>query len=74
MGRMSGIHPERMIRALGRLGWRFLRSGRHQYVLTNGEGRIVTVPMHKGRTLKQGTARAILEQAGVDEDAFFDVY
>jgi hypothetical protein len=26
-----------MIRALGRLGWTFHRSGRHQYVLTDGK-------------------------------------
>jgi predicted RNA binding protein YcfA (HicA-like mRNA interferase family) len=74
MGKIAGIHPERMIRALGRLGWTFRRSGRHQCVLTDGKGRIVVVPMHKGRTLKPGTARAILDQAGIDEDAFFAVY
>jgi len=28
----------------------------------------------KGRTLKEGTARAILRQADVSEDEFFDVY
>jgi predicted RNA binding protein YcfA (HicA-like mRNA interferase family) len=43
-------------------------------VLTDGKGRIVSIPMHKGTTLKQGTARAILEQVGIDEDAFFDEY
>jgi hypothetical protein len=30
--------------------------------------------MHRGRTLKEGTARAILKQAGVSEEEFFDVY
>jgi hypothetical protein len=28
----------------------------------------------KGATLKEGTARAILRQAGVSEDEFFNVY
>jgi len=34
----------------------------------------VTVPVKKGATLKEGTARAILKQAGIGEDEFFDVY
>jgi predicted RNA binding protein YcfA (HicA-like mRNA interferase family) len=71
---MSGIHAERLIRAFGRLGWRFHRRGRHQCVLTDGNGRIVVVSIHKGRTLKEGTARAILQQAGVDEETFFANY
>jgi predicted RNA binding protein YcfA (HicA-like mRNA interferase family) len=71
---MSGIQAERMIRALGRFGWTLHRRGRHQCVLTDGTGRIVVVPMHKGRTLREGTARAILAQAGIDEEAFFDEY
>jgi predicted RNA binding protein YcfA (HicA-like mRNA interferase family) len=70
---MSGVHAERMIRALGRLGWSFKHKGRH-YVLTNANGRIVQVPMHKGRPLKEGTAREILKQAGIDEETFFDNY
>ena len=38
------------------------------------DGRRLTVPMHKGKTLREGTARAILKAAGVDEDAFFREY
>jgi hypothetical protein len=36
--------------------------------------RAVTIPVKKGATLKEGTARSILKQAGVSEDEFFDVY
>ncbi len=43
-------------------------------MLTDGKGRIVTVPMHKGKSLKEGTARQILEQVGVTEDTFFAEY
>lgn len=73
MGRMAGIHAERMVRALGRLGWHIHRRGRH-LVLTDGKGRIVEVPVHKGRALKEGTARAILRMAGIDEQTFFENY
>jgi predicted RNA binding protein YcfA (HicA-like mRNA interferase family) len=33
----------------------------------------VTIPIHPG-TLKLGTAKAILKQAGLTEDEFFDAY
>lgn len=34
----------------------------------------ITVAMHRGKTLKEGTASAILKQAGVSEGELFDVY
>jgi predicted RNA binding protein YcfA (HicA-like mRNA interferase family) len=73
MGRMAGIHAERMIRALRRLRWTVARKGRH-HVLSDGAERIIAVPMHKGRVLKEGTARRILHDAGIDEETFFNEY
>jgi predicted RNA binding protein YcfA (HicA-like mRNA interferase family) len=73
MGKMAGIQAVRMIRALRRLGWVLARKGRH-HVLSNGAGRVIAVPMHKGRALKEGTARQILRDAGIDEETFFNVY
>ena len=75
MGRMASIVALRMIRALVRLGWSVDRaSGTSHHVLTKEGYRPITVPVKKGRTLKEGTARAILRQAGVLEEEFFDVY
>jgi predicted RNA binding protein YcfA (HicA-like mRNA interferase family) len=34
----------------------------------------VTVPVHRGKTLKEGTARGILKVAGVSEEELFEVY
>lgn len=70
MGRMASIHAARMIKALGRLGWHVVRSSGSHHVLKNGD-RTITIPVHKGQTLKQRTARAILESAGVTEERFF---
>ena len=75
MGRMASIVALRMIKALVRLGWSVNRaSGTSHHVLTKEGYRPITVPVKKGRTLKEGTARAILRQAGVLEEEFFDVY
>jgi predicted RNA binding protein YcfA (HicA-like mRNA interferase family) len=75
MGRMAGIHAERMIRALERLGWHVVRSrGSHHALALPGRPGVITIPVHKGRTLVERTARQILRQAGIGEDDFFAVY
>jgi predicted RNA binding protein YcfA (HicA-like mRNA interferase family) len=64
-----------MIKALVRLGWSVGRaSGTSHHVLTRTGYRPITNPVKKGRTLKEGTACAILRQAAVSEEEFFDVY
>ncbi len=75
MGRMAGIHPERMIRALGRLGWIIVRSsGAHHALARPGRPGVITISVHKGSTLKEPTAKGILKQAGLSEEEFFAVY
>ncbi len=74
MGRMAQLVAIRLIRALGRLGWVVDRQSGSHAVLTKAGSNPVTVPVHKGRPLKEGTARSVLKQAGVSEDEFFDVY
>jgi predicted RNA binding protein YcfA (HicA-like mRNA interferase family) len=74
MGRMAQIVAERMIRALRRLGWTFVRQTGSHAIVTRAGRNPVTIPIHPGRTLKEGTARGILKQAGVTEDEFFEVY
>lgn len=49
------------------------QSGSHAILTKPGRNHI-TVPVHKGRTMKEGTVRSILRAAGVSEDEFFDVY
>jgi predicted RNA binding protein YcfA (HicA-like mRNA interferase family) len=63
-----------MIKALVRLGWTVVRVSGSHHILSKAGHPPVTVPVKKGATLKEGTARSILKQAGVGEDEFFDVY
>ena len=74
MGRMASLVAARVVRAFVRLGWFVNRQAGSHVVLVKSGKNPVTVPMHKGKTLKEGTARAILKQAGVSEDEFFRVY
>jgi predicted RNA binding protein YcfA (HicA-like mRNA interferase family) len=74
MGRMASIVALRMIKALERLGWTVDRVRGSHHVLAKAGHPSITIPVRKGATLKEGTARAILRQAGVSEDEFFDEY
>jgi predicted RNA binding protein YcfA (HicA-like mRNA interferase family) len=74
MGRMASLQALRLIRTLVRLGWTVDRIAGSHHVLTKPGRGHVTVPVKKGATLKEGTARSILRQAGIGEDEFFEVY
>lgn len=74
MGRMAQLNATRLVRALVRLGWTLDRQSGSHAVLTKPGRNPVTVPIHKGRALKEGTARSILKQAGIAENTLFEVY
>jgi predicted RNA binding protein YcfA (HicA-like mRNA interferase family) len=71
---MASIQALRMIRALVRLGWTVARVAGSHYILTRTGHPSVTIPVKKGATLKEGTARSILRQARIGEDEFFNAY
>ena len=74
MGRLAQLTGERLVRALVKLGWTVKRQSGSHVVLARPGQTPVTVPVHKGKTLKEGTARGILKIAGISEDALFEVY
>lgn len=74
MGRLAQLTGERLVRALVKLGWTVKRqSGSHVVLSHQGRGAI-TIPVHRGKTLKEGTARGILKAASVSEEELFQVY
>ena len=74
VGRLAQLTGERLVRAMVKLGWTVKRqSGSHVVLARQGQGS-VTVPVHRGKTMKEGTARGILKAAGVSEEALFQVY
>jgi predicted RNA binding protein YcfA (HicA-like mRNA interferase family) len=67
--RLPRITGPELLRALERAGWRrVVQVGSHvQLRRPDGTGR-VTIPVHAGKTVKQGTLNSILKQAGLTRD------
>lgn len=74
MGRLAQLTGERLVRALVRLGWTVARQSGSHVVLTSPGRNPVSVPVHRGKTLKEGTSRGILKATGVTEAQLFEVY
>ena len=67
MSRLPQVSGTRLLRALGRAGFREAhRKGRHVMVVhCNDPTRLAVVPLHKGKLLPPGTLRAVLKGAGL---------
>jgi len=74
VGRLAQLSGERLVRALVKLGWTVKRQSGSHVVLARAGHAPITIPVHRGKTLKEGTARGILKAVGVSEDVLFDVY
>jgi predicted RNA binding protein YcfA (HicA-like mRNA interferase family) len=61
-----------VVRALQKAGFVVIRiSGSHHRLEHPGDpSRTTTVPVHAGKTLKRGTLRGIIKQAGLTVDEF----
>ncbi len=75
MTSLNDLDAGRFIRTLGRFGWYVDRSsGSHKVLKKSGHPLSLSVPMHKGRPLKQGLVRKLLKLADIGEDEFLESY
>ena len=72
MTRLPVVTAKDAIRALERAGFVLVRtSGSHQrFVHSEDPSRATTVPAHAGKTLKRGTLRNIIKEAGLTVEEF----
>lgn len=67
------VDGARFLRALARFGWKVTaQRGSHRKLVHGGKTHFLIVAFHDG--LGRNSARAILRKAGIDEDAFLDVF
>jgi len=74
MGKVSGLNALRVVRAFIRMGWRHTRTHGSHYVLEADGRPTLSIPVHKGKPMKEGTVRGILRVAGVSLEEFFRNY
>lgn len=69
--RLPRVTGREIVRALERAGFIFDRQQGSHVILVNPQTRQrVSVPVHAGRTVKVGTLKGILEDAGISLDDF----
>ena len=75
---MKGLHnlkPERVVKAFERAGWEVKRqTGSHVILAKEHYPPILSIPVHKGKPLKQGLLRKLIETAGLTESEFLSYY
>ncbi|ANV90656.1 type II toxin-antitoxin system HicA family toxin [Picosynechococcus sp. PCC 8807] len=73
MGRLSGFSYREVTKKLRRAGFEFYRSGKgdHEIWFNPATKRTTTIPHHK--TIKEGTLRAILQQAQISVEDFLNL-
>lgn len=72
MRRLPALTAGEVVRALQRAGFKIVRTSgsHHRVVHPDDSSRATTVSVHAGKTLKRGTLRGIIKQAGFSVDEF----
>ena len=72
--KLPSVNARQLIRALERAGFQERRQrGSHLHLKRESDGKRVTVPVHKGRSIPTGTLRAILRDADISVEAFLEL-
>lgn len=75
---MSGVHnlkPDRVVKAFIRAGWTLEgQRGSHVKLTKQGNINTLSIPVHKGRSIKKGLLLDQLKKAGLTLDGFLKYY
>jgi predicted RNA binding protein YcfA (HicA-like mRNA interferase family) len=72
--KLPSVNARQLIRALKKAGFEEQRQrGSHLHLKRDSDGKRVTVPVHKGRSMPTGTLRAILRDADISVEAFLEL-
>ena len=74
MSKLPRVTGKEVMRALERAGFREVRvRGSHHYLYHDEKDKLVTIPVHAGKTLAPKTLKAILNQAGISVEELRDL-
>ena len=64
-----------IIKKLKKIGFRFYRGGKgsHELWVRDKDGKVIPVPYHKGKDIKKGTLKAIMNEIGISFQKFMEL-
>lgn len=75
---MSSLHnlkPDKVVKAFERAGWRNEgQRGSHVKLTKEGSEYVLSIPVHKGKPIKQGLLRDQIKKAGLTVEEFLQLY
>ncbi len=75
MSNLHNLKPVRVIKAFGRAGWEVRKqTGSHVKLTKEGNINILSIPVHKGKPIKQGLLRDQISKAGLTVEEFLRLY
>ena len=75
MSGLNNLDPLEVIKAFDRAGWRRVRTtGSHVILTKAGNPGTLSIPTHKGKSIKQGLLRSQIRNAGMTVEKFLEIY
>lgn len=75
MSRISNLNPVKVVKAFEKAGWRIMgQKGSHIKLKKSGNMHILSIPIHKGKPVKQGLLRDQIGNANMTVKEFLDLY
>ena len=71
MSRITPLKPLKLIKILGKIGFKVVRQKGSHMILMNDKRVRIVVPVHPGKSVKPGLVRAIIGEAGISREEFF---
>ena len=72
MPKLTSLPTQRVIKAMARSGWVLYGGGKHYKLIHTSTRKALAVPRHP--RLKPGLVRALIRQAGLTPEQFWELY
>jgi predicted RNA binding protein YcfA (HicA-like mRNA interferase family) len=75
MSGLNNLRPEKVVKAFEKAGWTSRgQKGSHVKLTKHGNPNILSIPVRKGKPVKQGLLRNQIAKARLTVEAFLDFY
>jgi len=68
MSTLSAVTAQRLIKALGKLGFEVMRKKGSHHFLRHSDGRCTVVPVHRGETIGRGLLAQIIRDCEITKE------